>query len=289
MKLIGIRVRRLITMKSIRGVLFGSLIASACFVMVLPLVWAVASSIKPLDEVYAFPPSFWANDPQWTNYAEAATRLPLFRFLLNSLVISISAATGAVLTSSMAGYALARFSFRGRTLCMVIVIASMLMPTMVLLIPRYVLFSSLGWVGTYKPLIVPAWLGGGAFNILLFRQFFRRVPRELDEAAMLDGATPWQTYWNVLLPAVRPATVTAALLSFVIHWREFLDPLIYLSDFQTFPISLGLRMYQSLSGTWMNLLMAASVVALVPVFVLFVVGEKWLLVGLGVVQEERKT
>lgn len=276
-------------MKSIRGVLFGCLIASACFVMVLPLVWAVASSIKPLDEVYAFPPSFWTNDPQWSNYAEAASRLPLFRFLFNSLVISISAATGAVLTSSMAGYALARFSFRGRRLCMVIVLASMLMPTMVLLIPRYILFSGLGWVGTYKPLIVPAWLGGGAFNILLFRQFFRRVPRELDEAAMLDGATPWQTYWNVLLPAVRPATVTAALLSFVIHWREFLDPLIYLNDFQTFPVSLGLRMYQSLAGTWMNLQMAASVMALVPVFILFVVGEKWLLAGLGVVREERRT
>lgn len=253
--------------------------------MMLPIVWAVISSLKPLAEVYAFPPSFAINAPQWSNYAEAFTRLPVGRFLANSLWITTLSVIGAVLTSSMAGFALARCKFRGRSLCFMLVIASMLVPTHILLVPRFLLYDWLGWVNTYKPLIVPAWLGGGAFNIFLFRQFFRNVPDELEDAARLDGATLWQRYWQVLLPAVRPATITAAMLSFVYHWQDFLDPLIYLSDFETFPIALGLRMYQSMAGTWANLLMAASLIALLPVMAVFLLCEKHIMRGLGVVSD----
>ena len=269
--------------RRIRQLLFFTCVIGVCAFMLLPVVWAIVTSLKPLDESYTFPPTFRIDNPQWSNYGEAITRLPVLRFLFNSMLISSTAAFGAVLSSSMAGYALARFSFRGRALCMGLVIASLFIPSTILIIPRFFLFQSLEWMGTYKPLIVPAWLGGGAFNILLFRQFFRSVPRELDEAAMLDGASPWQAYRHVLLPAVRPAVVTAALLSFVIHWRDFLDPLIYLSDFQTYPISLGIRMYQSLSGTWSNLLMAVSVVSLIPIVVLFLLLERWVLEGLQVI------
>lgn len=226
--------------------------------MMLPVVWAVISSLKTLDEVYVFPPSFRLSAPQWSNYAEAFTRLPIARFLANSLLISSVSVVGAVLTASMAGYALARCRFRGRSLCFMLVIASMLVPAHILLVPRFLLYDWLGWVNTYKPLIVPAWLGGGAFNIFLFRQFFRTIPLELEDAARLDGATMWQRYWLVLMPIVRPATVTAAMLSFVYHWQDFLTPLIYLSDFTTYPISLGLRMYQSMAGTWANRLLAIS-------------------------------
>lgn len=147
--------------------------------------------------------------------------------------------------------------------------------------PRFLLFDALGWIGTYKPLIVPAWLGGGAFNIFLFRQFFRAIPRELEEASCLDGATTWGTYWFIMMPAARPAVVVAALLSFVYHWQEFLDPLLYLSDFSTYPISLGLRMLQSMAGTWANLLMAASLISLIPVVVVFFVCERHITRGLG--------
>ncbi len=252
--------------------------------MMTPIFWAFASSLKPLDEVYAFPPSFLVDDPQWSNYGDALTRLPVARFLLNSLLISAASVVGAVLTASMTGYVLARARFRGRSLCFFLVIISMLIPAQVLLVPRFLIYDLLGWVDTYKPLIVPAWLGGGAFNIFLFRQFFRTVPPELEDAARLDGATPWQTYWHILLPAVRPATITAALLSFVYHWQEFLDPLIYLSDFQTYPISLGLRMYQSMAGTWANQLMAVSLVALIPVVIVFILCQRHLMRGLGVVE-----
>ena len=265
--------------------IYGAIVPLCAFAM-LPLIWAGISALKPLEDVYVFPPSLSVRDPQWSNFYEAVTRLPICRFLLNSTLITLTSVMGAVLTSSMAGFALARLAFRGRKLCFAVVLVSMLIPTQVLLIPRFLLYDVLGWIDTYKPLIVPAWLGGGAFNVFLFRQFFRTIPLSMDEAACLDGATPWQTYWHVLLPIARPATVTAFLLSFVFHWQDFLDPLIYLSDFTTYPISVGLRMYQSLAGTWANLLMAASLIALVPVAVVFLLCERHIMQGLGVIRAD---
>ena len=266
-----------------RLLLYAALIVLCAF-MLLPLAWATVSSLKPLEQVYAFPPSLSVQNPQWSNFREAFTRLPVARFLFNSLLITGVSVAGAVLTSSMAGFVLARVRFRGRTLCFLLVLVSLLVPAQVLLVPRFLLYDLLGWVNTYKPLIVPAWLGGGAFNIFLFRQFFRTIPLQMEDAARIDGATMWQTYWHVLLPIARPATITAAMLSFVYHWQDFLDPLIYLSDFKTYPISLGLRMYQSMAGTWANLMMATSLIALVPVAIVFFLCDRHLMRGLGVVK-----
>ena len=162
----------------------------------------------------------------------------------------------------------------------------MLIPAQLLLVPRFLLYDQLGWINTYKPLIVPAWLGGGAFNVFLFRQFFRTISPELRDAARLDGATSWQTYWTIMLPVARSATMTALMRSFVFHWPNFIDPLIYLSDFHTYPISLGLRMYQSMAGTWANLLMAASVIALIPPVLVFILCERHVMRGLGVTGQE---
>lgn len=249
--------------------------------VLLPLAWAAVSAIKPLDEVYEFPPSFGVDEPQWSNFAEVFTRLPLARFLWNSVFLTTVCTIGSVLTTSMAGYALARLEFRGRSACLWLVIVSLFIPAPMLLLPRFMLCSALGWIGTYKPLIVPAWLATSGFSVLLFRQFFRNIPRTVDDAARLDGASAWQVYWHVLLPAARPATVAAVMLSAVHYWRDFLDPLVYLTDFRTFPVSVGLRMFQSLAGTYMNLLMAASLVAMAPVAVLFLVCERWVLDGLS--------
>jgi ABC-type glycerol-3-phosphate transport system permease component len=251
-------------------------------VLVLPLAWAALASVQPLDEVYAYPPSWWTSSPQWSNFTDAVRRLPFLRFMLNSCLIAFPAVAGAVLTSAMAGYAFARLPWRGKGFWFVVLLASMMIPSQVLLIPHFLIFKSLGWVGTYKPLIVPAWLGGGAFNVFLSRQFFRSLPRELEEAALLDGASRCQTFSRVLLPAAKPVVATAATLSFVIHWQEFFRPLIYLNDFRTYPIALGLRMYQSVSGSWVNLLMAASLLALLPVAAVFVIGQRYLARGLQV-------
>ena len=245
------------------------------------MVWAVTSSLKPLDEVYEFPPTFGVENPRWSNYPEALTRLPVARFMLNSLFISTVSMVGAVFTSSLAGFVLARYRFRGRDLCFVLVLASMMIPSQLLFIPRFLLCDALGWIDSYKPLIVPAWLGGGAFNVFLFRQFFRSIPAEYEDAALLDGASPWMIYSRVVLPLARPAVITAALLSFVLHWQEFLDPLIYLSDFMRYPIALGLRMYQTVAGTWANQWLAASLVALVPLVILYAACSHSIMRGLG--------
>ena len=245
-------------------------------VVLLPLLWAGMASVQPLDDVYAYPPKWCPESPQWSNYLDATRRLPFFRFMLNSLLIAVPSVVGAVLTSAMAGYAFARLPWRGKRFWFVVLLASMMIPSQVLLIPHFLIFKTLGWVGTYKPLIVPAWLGGGAFNVLLFRQVFKAMPREFEEAALIDGATRWQVFMRVLLPAAKPAVAAAAAMSFVIHWQEFLKPLIYLSDFRTYPISLGLRMYQSVSGSWTNLLMAAGLLALVPVVVVWAIAQRHL-------------
>ncbi|MCH7700291.1 MAG: carbohydrate ABC transporter permease [Planctomycetes bacterium] len=247
-----------------RTAAYAALIAVG-LVMMTPLLWALSASLQSLEEVYAFPRRSWSADPQWSNFSAAVSKLPFGRFMLNSMCISTVSACGALLTSAMAGYAFARLSWRGRSFWFVVLLLSLLIPSQVLLIPRFLIFKSLGWVGTYKPLIVPAWLGGGAFNVLLFTEFFRRLGTAAEDAALIDGATPWQIFWRIHLPAARPVVVVVVMMSFVLHWQEFLDPLIYLSDFETYPVSLGLRMYQSLAGTWLNLLMAASLIALVPV------------------------
>lgn len=267
--------------KVLRRTVWFLVVAALCVLWALPPLWALTSSLKPLDQVYGAGPALGLTDPMWTNYTEALTRLPVLRFLGNSLFIATVSMVGAVFTSSMAGFALARLRFRGRSICLLLLLVSMMMPAQLLLIPRFLMADWLGWVGTYKPLIVPAWLGGGAFNVLLFRHFFLGLPRTYEDAARLDGASTWAIYRHVLLPMARPAVVAALLLSFVLHWQEFLDPLIYLSDFSTFPISLGLRMYESMAGTWANLLMATSILALLPVVVIYIVCMRSLSRGLG--------
>jgi len=268
---------------SSRWLTYTALIALSAFLL-LPVAWAVTSSLKPLDEVYEFPPTFGVENPRWSNYTDAVTRLPVARFMLNSLLIASVSMVGAVFTSSLAGLVLARYRFRGRTLCFALVLVSMMIPAQLLFIPRFVLADALGWIGSYKPLIIPAWLGGGAFNVFLFRQFFRTIPPEYEDAALLDGATPWMIYSRVLLPMARPAVIAAALLSFVLHWQEFLDPLIYLSDFMSYPISLGLRMYQTVAGTWANLWLATSLIALAPLVVLYALCARSVMRGLQVIE-----
>ena len=143
--------------------------------------------------------------------------------------------TGTVLTASMVGYSFARLKWRGRDFWFIVLLATMMLPAQVLLIPHFLQYKWLGWINTYKPLIVPGWLGGGAFFVFLFRQFFKGVPKELEEAAMLDGASPWQIYTQIMLPLAKPALATVAVLSFIAHWQEFMGPLIYLSDFEKYP------------------------------------------------------
>jgi ABC-type glycerol-3-phosphate transport system permease component len=242
-----------------------------------PVVWAFGASLKPLREVYRFPPSFFVWPPRWSNYPEALSKLPFARFIANTFVITLGAATGQVLSASLVGYAFARLRWKGREFWFVCLLATMMLPGQVLLIPHYLLFRNLGWVNTYKPLIVPAWLGGGAFFIFLFRQFFKSIPRELEDAARIDGAGELRIYTHIFLPLSKPILITVAVMAFIAHWKEFMMPLIYLSDYERYPIALGLRMYQQVEGgSFIHYLMAASVVALFPLLLLFFVAQRYI-------------
>ena len=246
-----------------------------------PVVWAFGASLKPLGEVYRYPPTFFYWPPRWENYPQALSKLPFARFIANTLVITLSATTGQVLSASLVGYAFARLRWRGREAWFVCLLATMMLPGQILLIPHYLIFKSLGWVNTYKPLIVPSWLGGGAFFIFLFRQFFKGIPRELEDAARIDGASEFQIYSRIFLPLAKPILITVAIMSFIAHWKNFMGPLIYLSDYQRYPIALGLRMYQQVEGgAFVHYLMAASVVALFPLLVIFFLAQRYITKGL---------
>ena len=245
-----------------------------------PILWSMTASVKPLQDVYKFPPELWVSQPRWANYPDALSKLPFFAFMANTLVIVVAATAGQVLSASLVGYAFARLRFRGRGFWFVVLLATMMLPGQILLIPHFLTYKYLGWVNTYKPLIVPHWLGGGAFFIFLFRQFFKGIPRELEEAARIDGAGDFQIYWRIFLPNAKPVLATVTVMSFITHWKEFMGPLIYLSDFEKYPISLGLHMYNSLEGSWVNLLMAASVVALGPLVVLFFFAQRYFVQGM---------
>ncbi len=245
-----------------------------------PFLWSVASSLKTLNHVYDFPPSLLVRDPQWGNYAEAMSVLPFPRFILNSFFVCGLVVLGQVISASMVAYAFARLRWIGRRFWFIVVLATLMLPFQLLVIPQYLIFRSIGWVNTFKPLIVPAWLGGGAFAIFLLRQFFMSIPRDLEDAARLDGASDFQVLWHLILPLARPALITVAVLSFIATWKQFFGPLIYLSSPEKYTTALGLSMFQSMHGSFANLLMAASVITALPLVVLFFAAQRFLVRGI---------
>ncbi len=246
----------------------------------MPVWWAINTSLQPLESVYSSHFQIWPDHPQWSNYTDAVSRLPFLRFLFNSLIITTTAVFGTVLSTSMAGYVFARLRWTGRSWCFGILMGTLLIPSQVYLIPHFLMFERLGWLNTYKPLIVPGFLAMDVFYVFLFRQFFRSVPLAYTEAALVDGATHWTIYRRILLPMSKPVVITVIVMNAVFHWQDLMTPLIYLNDIEKFPLALGLRMYQTMDGDWVNHLMAASLLSLIPVTLLFFLTQRYLMRGL---------
>src|SRR5579875_2970627 len=179
-------------------------------IFVFPFFWSVSSSLKPPDEILSFPPTLLPSVPRWSNYVRVFERAPFARWILNTIIVVVLATLGAVLSSSLVAYSFARFEYRGRDVLFMITLGTMMLPSQVTLIPQFILFNDLKWINTLLPLWVPAWFGGGAFFIFLLRQFFLSLPQELDEAALIDGASYLQVYWSILLPLCKPALATVA-------------------------------------------------------------------------------
>jgi ABC-type glycerol-3-phosphate transport system permease component len=250
--------------------------------MIIPMAWMVSTSLKKSGQEWVFPP-VWIPDPiWWRNYLEMVNALPVpfYVYVGNTFLITLLATLGTVVTSSLAAFAFARLRFPARNFMFLLVISTMMLPGAVTLIPRFLIFRSLGWLDTFLPLIVPYWLGGTAFSIFLLRQFFLSLPRELDEAARLDGASSLQILLRVVLPLSGPALATVVIFQVWGHWNEFLDPLIYINSMDKYTIALALRNFQNVRSQRINYLMAMSLIQVLPILLLFFSAQRYFIRGI---------
>jgi ABC-type glycerol-3-phosphate transport system permease component len=254
------------------------LIAGA-LVMLMPFLWLVSSSLKLEQRVFEFPPS-WLPDPvRWANYYDALTYKPFHLYFKNTLLIAVLNQIAILLTASFCAYGFARIEFPGRDFWFAVAMATIMIPYFVIMIPQFVIFSRLGWTDTILPLTVPFFFGGGAFNIFLFRQFFRSLPSELSDAARIDGCSEFDIYWRIMLPLSGPALITVAIFTFLFSWNDYIGPLIYLTSPEKITVAVGLATFRSVMRTQWNLLMAASTVMTLPVVLLFFILQRYFIRG----------
>jgi len=258
------------------------LLLSISAVMLIPFFWLVSTSLKVRGTEFTFPPRWILRPAVWRNYYTAIfeSGLPFTRFLLNTAIITGFNMFGVLFSASLAGFGFARLRFPGRDKLFILVLSTLMLPDIVTQIPSYLLFRMLKWIDTFLPLIVPTYLGGGAFNIFLFRQFFLTIPLELDEAARIDGASTAQIYLRVILPLSKPVLTSVAIFTFLGNWNSFMGPLIYLNSIEKMTLAVGLRAFQGLRGTEWNLMMTASAVMMIPVLVLFFAAQRYFIQGI---------
>jgi multiple sugar transport system permease protein len=254
-------------------------------VFTFPFFYTASSSLKTVSEMYTFPPVWFPQVPQPSNYQWVVEKMPFGLWYLNSALVTVLGLTGCVVTSTLVAYSFARFRWPGRDLLFIITLGTLMIPGEVTLIPQYLIFKELGWLDSIKPLWVPSWFGGNAFAIFLLRQFLMSLPKDLDEAAVVDGASYPQILISILVPLMKPALATLAVIKFISDWNEFMGPLIYLNTRENFTIALGLRYFAvAPSGTGMipqdHYLMAACVMTIVPCIALFFAAQRYFVQGI---------
>ncbi len=272
--------RKKIYKKIGRFFLYVGLIAFG-FVAILPFIWMFRSSFMTVKQIFLMPPQ-WIPEP-WTlqNYKDVIQQTDIIKYFGNTFFIVIMNLIGVLLTSSMAAYAFSRLRWRGRDKIFTLILTSMMLPSAVTLIPVYIGWSRLGFIDTYAPLIVPAFLGGGAFNIFLMRQFFMTIPRELDEAALVDGASRFRIYWNINIPMAMSAMVVVGLFTFMNTWNDFFNPLIYLNTMSKYTVAVGLQnLLGKYTSKW-NIVLTASVIVTMPCVLVFLIGQKHIMGGIA--------
>jgi multiple sugar transport system permease protein len=254
------------------------------YLLMMPFLWMLSTSVKEEWEIFRVPPTLLPVGIRLQNYPEALANFPFFLALKNTLIITISAVVGQLLSASMAAFAFARLRFRFREPLMILVLATLMIPGHVTLVPTYMIFRSLGWLDTFLPLIAPSWLGGGAFNIFLLRQFFLTISRELDDATRIDGCSNFRLYWNVILPLSTPALATVGIFGFLANWNDFFFPLIYLTDTKKHTLAIALEYWRNPTSTvglrnWSHL-MAVAVVVMLPCLILFFSAQRTFIQGI---------
>lgn len=258
------------------------LLALGSLVIMLPFFWMITTSLKRPGTEFAFPIEWWPNPPRWENYREGWTVMPFTRWLGNSTLITGVAILGSILSSAVVGFGFARIRFPGRDALFLLVLATMMLPFPSVIVPLFLLFKSLGWIDTYLPLTVPAFFGANAFFIFLLRQFFKTLPLDLDDAARVDGCNTFTVFWHICLPLIRPALGIICVFAFMHNWNDFLGPLIFLSDSEKYTLALGLRFFQGRFRVEWALLMAVSLLILLPNIALFFIAQKYYIQGIVV-------
>ncbi|MGH2458781.1 MAG: carbohydrate ABC transporter permease [Chloroflexota bacterium] len=267
-------------------------VVCGAIIFMLPFLFALTSSLKTPQELRIFPPSIFPAVPQWLNYPTLfhMDNLPYGTWYENSVIITLLATLGTVLSASASAFGFARFRWPGRDFFFVILLGTLILPEFVVLIPRFLMFHLIPTalightlIDTWWPLILPSWFGGGAFSVFLLRQFFLQLPRELDEAALIDGANTVHIFWNILLPLSKPGLATVAIFAFLGNWNSFLEPLIYVTSTNKFPLAVGLRWLQQNPADPTipqdHLLMAGSVLMVVPPVIIFFAMQRYFIQG----------
>jgi multiple sugar transport system permease protein len=262
-----------------QGVIYALLVALG-IIFALPFIWLVSTSFKTDSQLFVMPP-IWIPDPiKWSNYRNALDYIPFWLYFKNTLTIAIPSTMGMLLSSSLVAYGFSRVQWPGRDAVFILVLATMMLPYQVTMIPLFIVFRNLGWVGTFKPLIIPSFFGG-PFYIFLLRQFYLTLPMELSDAAEIDGCSELGIYGQIILPLSKPALSTVALFSIMAYWNDFLGPLIYLEDDSKYTLALGLQQFQRQFGMEWAMLMATSVVITLPIIVLFFLTQKTFVQGIA--------
>lgn len=256
------------------------LMTGLALIFMIPLLWMLSTSLKTRPEIFAWPPEWVPEVPQWGNYAEAFGQYPLGRFMANSMILVIGNTIGELVSVPLIAYAFARLRFPGKSILFVLMLSPMMIPGHIRLIPLYSAYLRLDMVGTYWPLILPSFFGN-PFFIFLMVQYMRTIPRDLDEAARIDGAGTWTILYRIILPLCIPALTIIVVFTFLWTWNDFLQPLIYLSDFETYPISVGLAFFQGRYSVEWNMFMAATLISILPILVLYFFAQKQLIGGLS--------
>jgi multiple sugar transport system permease protein len=259
------------------------LLIAFSLIMIYPLLWLIASSLRPTDVIFRTP-GLWLNEVYVENYTQGwyALSYPFGQYIINSAIVVIGAIAGNLFACTLAAYAFARLKFRLRGLWFAIMLLTLMLPFHVVVVPQYILFNSLGWVNTFVPLILPKFLATDAFFVFLMVQFIRGIPRELDEAARIDGCGHWQIFSKLMVPLMGPAIATTAIFTFIWTWSDFFTPLIYLTDPIAYTVPVALRSFlDATAGSNWGAMFAMSVVTLIPLFLVFLFGQRFLVKGIA--------
>ncbi len=258
------------------------LVLVVCAVVLLfPFYWLASSAFKTSDEIAAYPVIWVPGRLAWENFGTLFQSLPMWTYFFNTVFVAACSAIGTTLSSSLAGYSFARLRFPGRNVLFVLALSTLMVPGFVTLIPQFIMFKSFGWLDTFAPLIVPQLFANPAY-LFLTRQFFLTQPRELEDAAKIDGCGYIRTFWRIALPLIKPALIAVALFTFLYNWNDFLGPLIYLQSSNHLTLQLGLAQLQSQYSTHFELIMAGALVTTLPVVALFFIGQRWFIQGIVV-------